>query len=444
MQLPATARLALYLALATGIAADRHSVFADDSNSTLNWHTKLDSALVESRESGKPILMEINGRPWCPPCNAQGEKIIEQRAFEEWAREKVVLLDIKVGEAYDRTAGNPDWWKLFKKYKLAAIPVAILLDSNSRQMGIVYPKSDVSQWIGAAENVITDYTLTKGRQKTAANQTIIPFHLTKWNNISVPATLNDRFAVNLMFHTAVDSVSLTKATTEKFPEIVFEKQANIESWGGKSTSRVGSTKLTIASLPANKVTIFEGLHSGHDTDGKFGPPQLHASIFSVDFDKEQIQLLQKLPQNLSGWQEVKLDLDSGIPFITADVGERSRQVSHRFMLHSGYSGFVLLDDVFVSQHEFLNELEVVKQSELKDSAGNILVTKEALLPEFRVGDTTFISAPVSFFSGAIGRQKFSVLGGDFLKRFNLLFDFEKGKLYLKKNSRFDAEHFKGK
>ena len=38
----------------------------------------------------------------------------------------------------------------------------------------------------------------------------IPFKLTKWNNISVPVKINDSIDVKLMFHTAVNSVSLIK------------------------------------------------------------------------------------------------------------------------------------------------------------------------------------------------------------------------------------------
>ena len=44
---------------------------------------------------------------------------------------------------------------------------------------------------------------------------------------------------------------------------------------------------------------------------------------------------------------------------------------------------------------------------------------------------------VGFFSGAIGRQKMSVLGGNVLKRFNILIDSEREHIYLKSNGLVD-------
>jgi hypothetical protein len=41
--------------------------------------------------------------------------------------------------------------------------------------------------------------------------------------------------------------------------------------------------------------------------------------------------------------------------------------------------------------------------------------------------------PVSFFEGALGRQKVSVMGGDFLKRFNIVIDADRAFIYLKTN-----------
>ena len=40
---------------------------------------------------------------------------------------------------------------------------------------------------------------------------------------------------------------------------------------------------------------------------------------------------------------------------------------------------------------------------------------------------------VGFFEGAIGIQKMSILGGDILKRFNIIIDAERKFIYLKTN-----------
>ena len=76
-----------------------------------------------------------------------------------------------------------------------------------------------------------------------------------------------------------------------------------------------------------------------------------------------------------------------------------------------------------------NQLEILEEQELRDSQNNVLVTKKAKLPSLRIGKTTLFDVPVGFFSGAIGRQKMSVLGGDILRRFNRVFDLDSKIVY---------------
>ena len=429
-------------------AQDETQSVAEDSRSSenrkgvnLEWQTDLDQAIAIARKTGKPILMEINGRPWCPPCNVQGEKIISHPDFTAWAQRNVVPLDIKVGKGYDREKGNPRWRELFKRYELSAIPAALLLDENAKQLGIIYPKTSLAQWLGAANNVLTARQLARSRDAQLPAQTL-PFRLTEWNNISVPATINRSVAVNLMFHTAVDTVSVTRTTTERFSEIQLDERASVRSWGGESKSRYGSSNsLKLGTMAASKVTIFEDLHSGHQTDGKFGPEQLNSPLFRIDFDKKFIELLHSLPSDISNWDRHELSLESGMMFISGKLAMNNQLVSHRFMIHSGYSGFALLDDEFIANHKFIRQLKVLKTKQLTDSAGNKLETKQVLLPEFFVGESRHSAVPVSIFSGAIDKQKFSLLGGDFLKRYNVIFDLRSNHVYLKRNSLFDTNYF---
>jgi hypothetical protein len=54
------------------------------------------------------------------------------------------------------------------------------------------------------------------------------------------------------------------------------------------------------------------------------------------------------------------------------------------------------------------------------------------MPAFGLGRERLADVPVGFFKGQIGRKTKSVLGGDVLKRFNLIFDLPRKKLYVKR------------
>ena len=88
-------------------------------------------------------------------------------------------------------------------------------------------------------------------------------------------------------------------------------------------------------------------------------------------------------------------------------------------------------------------LPLLSESELLDSFGNVLKTKKSELQLLQIGSFHFDSIPASFFEGAIGRQKMSVLGMDILKRFNLVLDIKSNMIYLQKNQLFSTPYLEG-
>jgi hypothetical protein len=67
---------------------------------------------------------------------------------------------------------------------------------------------------------------------------------------------------------------------------------------------------------------------------------------------------------------------------------------------------------------------------------------KAILPALKIGTVKLSNVPVGFFSGALGRQKMSVLGGDILKRFNIIIDSKREYIYLKPNKLKKEEYTK--
>jgi len=178
-----------------------------------------------------------------------------------------------------------------------------------------------------------------------------------------------------------------------------------------------------------------GKLSGHGTEGKFGPNLFEDHILEINFDNSKLNIYDSLPPNLQkiGYQKFEVSYDRGVMYMqgTLKIGEQS--YPNTFMVHSGYSSTILLDDKFASEHQLGEQLEVISESELRDSYGNVLKTKKAILPTFRFGDHNFTDMPVNFFEGALGRQKVSVLGTEILKRFNIVLDQENAVVYLKAN-----------
>lgn len=272
-------------------------------------------------------------------------------------------------------------------------------------------------------------------------KTIIPFQLTTHNNIAIRAVLNEADTVQLMFHTAANAMTLTEEATRKLRRVVFNKTIDeIKSWGGTTNdARVSEQNLLqIEGLRWSNLTITENKNTGPFTDGKFGIDLFKDKVIQLDFVKKEITISENLPKHLRKYQKLKLTHQDDLLFVEAHCEvEAGSRFDNKFLIHSGYGGGVLLDDQFVNDNKLDEKLKIVDEKELKDSYGNILKTKRAILPVLGIGSATLSDVPVGFFSGSLGRQKISVLGGDILKRFNIIIDAKREYIYLKTN------HLKG-
>jgi hypothetical protein len=269
----------------------------------------------------------------------------------------------------------------------------------------------------------------------ASQELSIPFTLNKQNNIVVEARINESDTLHLMLHTASSDVTLTEDTVRRLSGIAFGNDAKIQSWGGTSDSRYSTgNRLRIGALARDDVTVWENKNSGDGTDGKFGLDAFGGAVVEIDFDDARIVVHNSVPSKASGYEKVEIENDNGELYVegVCVFGETKRP--NRFLIHSGYAGGLLLDDAFASSSGIDGKIAITETSNLTDSFGHIINVKKGIMPGFSLGGLALADVPVGFFSGKIGRQKKSVLGGDILKRFNLIFDVPHRTLYLKRRS----------
>lgn len=271
---------------------------------------------------------------------------------------------------------------------------------------------------------------------------IIDFRLSPHNNMVVKTTLNDIDDCDLMFHTAVDGVSLTSTSTPTLKSVKFTHEANTVAWGGKQKTRFSPTnRLRIGSLKWADISISEDRFSGIGTDGKFGWGLFENEIVEIDFDRQQLRLHSKLPR-VEGYEKFETTYDRGGMMLTCQVSIDGTQISHPFLMHSGFSGTALFDDDFTAKQQLHDRWQTSAGRELKDSLGNIIHTSRAIVPSMKLGISTLKDVPAELFPGNIGSQKQSVLGGDLLKRFNMIVDINGKAIYLKPNRSFKAKYAK--
>ena len=260
----------------------------------------------------------------------------------------------------------------------------------------------------------------------------IPFTLTDANNLRVPAVLNGTDTLELMFHLASSSVTLIETVTPKLSSLQWDTIDTTKSWGGNHASRRSSfNTLQIGRMYQDSVMIWENKHSGPETDGKFGPDFFGGKVIEIDFDREQLMIHSDLPAEAQQYEKLRVSMNRGSMFVEAKVVVGEAEYVNTFLVHTGYGGAILFDDEFVAKAKLGEQLEIIEEGELKDSYGNVIKTKKAILPTLVIGAERLVDVPVGFFDGAIGRQKMSVMGGEIWKRFNMMIVVDTGEIYVK-------------
>ncbi|WP_323758160.1 hypothetical protein [Roseivirga sp.] len=263
----------------------------------------------------------------------------------------------------------------------------------------------------------------------------IPFELTSHNNIAIKAVFGGVDTLNLMFHTAAGSINLTTKATKRIKSIDWKTESDVGSWGGRATSRFSeSNSLTIGKLHWDSLSVWEDENSGPTTDGKFGPNLFKEYFIEIDFDKSLMILHNTLPSKAAEYEKIPVIFKNDNLFIQGTSTIAGVDYKNEFLIHSGYGGALLYDDQFASESNIGDRIEITSEQELKDSFGNVIKVKKGTLPSLRIGNTGLTAVPVGFFEGKIGRQQMSVIGGDLLKRFNMIIGLNRAYIYLKTNN----------
>ena len=258
----------------------------------------------------------------------------------------------------------------------------------------------------------------------------IPFTLNEHNVMLLEVGINHTDSVQLMLHTAANSINIIEAATPKVPSINWNGGDSVISWGGQHAGRYSqNNSLQIDDLSWDSLLIREDRLSGHGSDGKIGLQLFKQEYIEFNFEQQRLILYTQAPQKIHNWKTASLKEENGFLFLQGSLNLENETEDHFFLIHSGYSRSILLDDAFVAQSSITPQLPIIKNDTLRDSFGNAIITSEAMLQGFNIGPHRLDSIPIAFFNGNIGRQQMSVMGMSVLKQFNFLLDLKEYTFY---------------
>lgn len=264
---------------------------------------------------------------------------------------------------------------------------------------------------------------------TIQAQEIIPFRITKHNNIIVKTLVNDKDSLDLMFQIAMENASISPDRKRNADHIIFKDELS-----DGNTIKIGKKKY-------ENIRFFDNELTGHEADGKIGTGIFKGKIFKIDYDNSRFVVYDKMP-DLNGYQSVPLLLKNEQLFIPVNSVIEKQNIEAYFLLQSGYSGGILYSNEFTDGKELDKKLKVTGEKTLKNSAGQSVITKNGILPVLKVGNFVLKDVSAGFFAGELKIQKSIYFGADLLRRFNWIFDAERKKVYIKPSKYFKKTYYK--
>ncbi|MDH1881450.1 MULTISPECIES: hypothetical protein [Empedobacter] len=272
----------------------------------------------------------------------------------------------------------------------------------------------------------------------------IPFRLTKYNNILVPVIINQKDTVQLMLHTGSDYITIIDDSYKKMKSIsISDTLNNVTSWAGYSDMKMSKNNvIKFGNEEFSKIPIFIDKQSGHESDGKIGLKFFEGKYLEINFDENKLFVYDKAPTKLKKYTKLNSRYSQETLYIKAFPFIDKKPVETEFMIHTGFSGALMISDDFAKEYKLLEKFEIIGESKLSDAAGNVILSKKSILPDFELANQTFKNVPMSFFDSTIKIQHKNIMGGDLIKRFNLILNPEKDILYAKKSKYYKDEYFK--
>jgi protein disulfide-isomerase len=121
------------MVLFVGIACSKEDSEVAPHKKNLEWFTNLETALEIAKAEQKAVLVNFTGSDWCPWCWRIRDEIFVEKEFEDFAKEKLILVELDFPRSIPQTDEVKQYNRaLATKYGIEGFPTILILDSAGK------------------------------------------------------------------------------------------------------------------------------------------------------------------------------------------------------------------------------------------------------------------------------------------------------------------------
>jgi hypothetical protein len=205
-----------------------------------------------------------------------------------------------------------------------------------------------------------------------------------------------------------------------------------------SLPKVVAYRQPIVSAPLEALPAF----FGRDVQGLIGTPFLKNFVIEIDYAAKTLTFYDPKVYNLSREREaIEMQDRNGFPFVPVELSLNGRDsFTDWFEIDTGSNRIFQTNRPFAEAHQILMALPKSNQVEsVGEGIGGKVKFIEARIRSLRLGRYTISNPVVSISQDSAGfgaGTDAGVIGGEVLRRFTIILDYQSNRIWLKPNAHF--------
>lgn len=270
-----------------------------------------------------------------------------------------------------------------------------------------------------------------------AQHDTIPFVLTKDNNLEVQAVLNQKDSVKLLFDSGAFGFYLLKTAIKKY----------LNPTGKQLTMKdISDNDFAIAHLKWEQEQVYPLTTTGNCCEGMFGWDAFDGKVVEIDYDHNRMIVHTRRPKISKDYEKFPIEYMKEHFCIHLPVEVDQKQYTGRFLFDLGYQRTVMIDHDMMQQKGLaVKDLPVIKESVMYNSSNEAINLVTVGMEKLIFGKYILEQVPAQV-NGATQPAGYATnfLGGEVLKRFNIILDFQEHMVYMKPNHLFKVPYAESK
>jgi hypothetical protein len=264
----------------------------------------------------------------------------------------------------------------------------------------------------------------------------IPFTLTANDAIHVKAIVNNADTLNLHFDLGTLDFRLLKSAILNKTQLVPNKAEVLAGSAKPNFNKLNKINtIQIGNLIWDNPTVQIGNNAAREMDGRFGWRAFDGKVVEIDYDKNRLIVYSELPKKKKDYVKSDIKFIQSLFCVEASIEIENKQYKGNFLFDTGSDLAMILDSAWIKKQSFPQDLQLIKKSSFSDGAGRKYETNIVSVPALKLNGFGLHDIPTSLlgYKSPVGFQ-INYFGNNLLKRFNVLIDLQKDKIYLKPNA----------